>query len=217
MSKKSVTHHISDELLMAYSAGTLPEAFNLVIATHVSLSDDARARLREFEAVGGAVLEDSETVALSDDALEATLKLISTRAKDPIKTMRQQPGIFPSPLQDYVGGDVESVKWRRIGNGVKQAILPTDKGASVRLLYIPAGQELPDHGHHGTEMTLVLQGAFEDEDGRFERGDIEVADQDMEHTPVAAQGPDCICLAATDAPLKFNSLLPKVAQRFLRI
>ena len=130
---------------------------------------------------------------------------------------RASDGVFPSPLQDYVGGDLTDVKWRRVGKGVKQAILPTSNDASVRLLYIPAGCEMPDHGHHGMEMTLVLQGAFIDEDGRFGRGDIEVANEDTEHTPVADIGEACICLAATDAPLKFTSLIPRVAQKFLRI
>ncbi|MEM8591060.1 MAG: ChrR family anti-sigma-E factor [Pseudomonadota bacterium] len=212
-----IKHHLTDELLMSYCAGTLPEAFSLVVATHISLCDECRARMHEFEAVGGAVLEEAEEVALSDTALEATLKLISERAKDPIKTEKVPAGVFPKPLQDYVGGDVSAVKWRGLGNGVKQAILPTDKSASVRLLYIPAGGEMPDHGHGGTEITLVLQGAFIDEDGRYARGDVECADEHTEHTPIADIGEDCICLTATDAPLKFNKLMPKIAQRFFRI
>ena len=32
-----ITHHLSDQLLIGYSAGTLPEAFNLVVATHLSI------------------------------------------------------------------------------------------------------------------------------------------------------------------------------------
>ncbi|MEL7301675.1 MAG: ChrR family anti-sigma-E factor [Pseudomonadota bacterium] len=217
MTEQKIKHHLSDQLLMGYAAGTLPEAFNLVVATHISLCDECRARLGEFEAVGGAVLDGAEAAEMSEGSLDATLKLISRRAKDPIKTARVSQGVFPKPLQDYVGGDAEAVKWRRVGGGVKQAILPTSKDASVRLLYIPAGMEVPDHGHHGTELTLVLQGAFVDDDGRFARGDIEIANEELEHTPVADIGEDCICLSATDAPLKFNSLLPRVAQRFMRI
>ena len=38
-----ITHHLTDALLMAYSAGTLPEAFNLAVATHVSMCDACRA------------------------------------------------------------------------------------------------------------------------------------------------------------------------------
>ncbi|MEM1100414.1 MAG: ChrR family anti-sigma-E factor [Pseudomonadota bacterium] len=217
MTEQKIKHHLSDQLLMGYAAGTLPEAFNLVVATHISLCDECRARLGEFEAVGGAVLDGAEAAEMSEGSLDATLKLISRRAKDPIKTARVSQGILPKPLQDYVGGDADAVKWRRVGGGVKQAILPTSKDASVRLLYIPAGMEVPDHGHHGTELTLVLQGAFVDDDGRFARGDIEIANEELEHTPVADIGEDCICLSATDAPLKFNSLLPRVAQRFMRI
>lgn len=76
---------------------------------------------------------------------------------------------------------------------------------------------MPDHGHRGLELTLVLQGAFRDETDRFGAGDIEIADQELEHTPVAERGLDCICLAATDAPLRFNSFLPKLVQPFFRI
>ena len=42
-----IKHHISDDLLMGYAAGALPQAFDLVVASHVSLSDDARALAME--------------------------------------------------------------------------------------------------------------------------------------------------------------------------
>ena len=61
---------------------------------------------------------------------------------------------------------------------------------------------------------MVLQGAFYDESDRFGVGDVEVANEDMHHTPIAEAGTDCICLAATDAPLRFSGILPRLAQRF---
>jgi putative transcriptional regulator len=76
---------------------------------------------------------------------------------------------------------------------------------------------VPDHGHRGTELTLVLQGAFSDKTDRFGKGDIEVATQDLNHQPIAEMDEDCICLAATDAPLRFNSLIPRLLQPFLQI
>jgi putative transcriptional regulator len=213
----TIRHHLSDQLLMAYSAGQLPEAFNLVVATHVSLCDECRARLGSFDAVGGALIEEIEEIEMGEAALEAALARIdglpqATRA-EPMKPA----GIFPAPLADYVGGDLASVRWRRVGGGVKQAILPTGRNASARLLYIPAGVAVPDHGHRGTELTLVLQGAFADENDRFGRGDIEIANEEVEHTPVALEGEDCICLAATDAPLRFRGMIPRLAQPLLRI
>lgn len=212
-----INHHLTDPLMMAYSAGTLPEGFNLVVATHISLCDECRARMHEFDAVGGAVVEDEAPVELSDDSLAITLELIAKDDAPRHEAAAKRDGIFPAPLRDYVGGDLDSVKWRKVGGGVRQAILKTDKSASVRLLHIPAGVAVPDHGHRGTELTLVLQGAFVDETDRFAAGDIEVATEELDHQPVAEMGEDCICLAATDAPLRFNSWIPRMAQPFLRI
>ncbi|MEL6565845.1 MAG: ChrR family anti-sigma-E factor [Pseudomonadota bacterium] len=217
--KQNINHHLTDSILMGYAAGTLPEAFNLMVATHVSLCDECRARLEGFEAVGGAVLEQraSNEVAMDEGSLAATLSLIAGGAQDEIRVPTVANSVLPGPLQSYVGGDLDDVQWRAVGMGVKQAILPTSKDASARLLFIPAGAAMPDHGHQGLEMTMVLQGAFQDEDDYFARGDVEVADTDTHHTPVADIHEDCICLAVTDAPLQFQGLLPKIAQRFARI
>ena len=100
---------------------------------------------------------------------------------------------------------------------MKQSVIKTSSAATVRLLSIPAGAAMPDHGHRGTELTLVLKGAFTDEDGRFGRGDIEIANEDLHHTPIADDGADCICLAATDAPLRCRKLIPRIAQPFIGI
>ncbi|WP_072709462.1 ChrR family anti-sigma-E factor [Donghicola eburneus] len=213
---RDIKHHLTDQLLMAYSAGTLPEAFDLIVAAHLSMCDACRAAAESFDATGGALIEDLDTAELSDDSFAATMRLIEGAPKLSAPKPRKK-GVLPGPVQDFVGGDLESVKWRSIGMGVKQAIIPTEKDATARLLYIPAGCAVPDHGHRGTELTLVLQGAFQDETDHFGPGDIEVADEDLFHTPVADIGEDCICLAATDAPLRFRSLLPRLAQPFLRI
>ncbi len=213
----TIRHHISDQVLSAYAAGELAEAFNLIVATHVSMCDDCRAQLAAIEAFGGAMIDVGEAVEMSDSALEATLSRIEML---PQATMRVRPmsrGILPAPLAGYVGGDLSLIRWTALGKGVRQAILPTDRKATARLLYIPAGAQMPDHGHRGLEMTLVLQGAFADASDRFGPGDIEVADEEMEHTPVAEMGQDCICLAVTDAPLRFRGMLPRLAQPLFRI
>lgn len=215
---KQIKHHLTEPLLMGYAAGTLPEAFNLVVATHISMCDTCRAALAEYEAVGGEVMLHGDPIEVAEDALAATMAMIDGGivAKEAAPT-RTSDGLFPGPLQDYVSGDVDKLKWRKVGGGVSQLLLSTSKDASVRLLRIPAGTAVPDHGHQGTELTLVLQGAFTDESDRFGAGDVEVANQDMHHTPVAEHGMDCICLAATDAPLRFNGLVPRIAQRFIGI
>ena len=211
---KTINHHLTDQLLMGYSSGNLPEAFNLVVATHLSMCDDCRAALHAFDAVGGSLLDNNETSEMGDSSLAETLKLIA--AKPVVKKLAPSSSL-PGPLFDYIGDDLEGVKWRPVGMGVRQAVLKTSKNATARLLYIPAGLALPDHGHKGTELTLVIKGAFSDETARFSVGDVEVANEDIEHTPVAEIGEDCICLSATDAPLRFNGLVPRIVQPFLNI
>lgn len=215
----TIKHHLDDALLMAYSTGNLPEAFSLTVAAHISMCDECRARLGAFDTVGGALIDESDVAAMSDDSFEATMARIAgfDAAVKTSPKVSKPAGVLPSPLQDYVGGDLNAVNWKPLGMGVKQAILPTDKDATARLLFIPAGTAVPDHGHNGMELTLVLQGAYSDEHDRFSKGDIEIAGEDLDHTPIADIGEDCICLTATDARLKFHSFLPRLAQPFFRI
>ena len=209
-----IKHHLTNQLLIGYSAGTLPEAFSLVVATHLSMCDICRAAAEAFDAIGGSILDLEIQAPLEDDAFTRTLAMIS---KGPIASKAALVSDVPTPLSAYIGGDLRDVKWRSVGMGVRQSVLKTSKSATARLLYIPAGSTVPDHGHRGTELTLVLQGAFRDQTALFAAGDVEVANEDLNHTPVAEIGEDCICLAATDAPLLFNAWIPRIAQPFLRI
>lgn len=203
---------------MAYSAGNLPEAFNLAVATHISMCDACRAAVESYDALGGALIEDVDVAEMSPQALSDTLALIKSMDQvTPHEPAKAAEPDLPEPLAGYIGGSLNEVRWKPVGMGVKQAILPTSPDATARLLYIPAGMAVPDHGHNGTELTLVLRGAFFDETDRFGPGDIEVATEADQHTPIADIGEDCICLAVTDAPLKFKGLLPRLAQPFLRI
>ena len=60
-------------------------------------------------------------------------------------------------------------------------------------------------------------GGFQDRTGSFGRGGMEDAGEDLIHTPAAGRGGDCVCLADTDAPLKFTAFVPRLAQRFIKI
>lgn len=208
-------HPLPDAVLMGYATGTLTQAFDIVVATHVSLSDDSRARLESLEAIGGAVLDRIAPAEIDADSLQRVMGRIDGQA--PVARRASAAGTFPAPLRALVGGDEDAVRWRSLGGGVRHCVLHSDEGGTARLLKIPAGRAMPAHSHNGTEMSLVLKGAYRDEDGIFARGDIEVADASTSHRPVAEPGEDCICLVATDARLKFQGLLPRIAQPFLGI
>lgn len=209
----SINHHIPDALLNAYASGNLPHSFALVVAAHVSLCLECRASLEAHHAVGGAVLETGDSADISE-SLKADI-FAQLDAPVTVKPTYARSGAYPGPIMEALKG--KQPKWKSVGLGVRQSILSADEEGSVRLLYIPPGQAMPDHSHNGLEMTLVLQGSFSDETGHFGTGDIEIADSDLEHTPIAGEGEACICLAATDAPLQFSAFLPRLLQPLFRI
>ena len=217
MKKHDIKHHLSKELLLAYSAGQLEEGFSLAIATHISMCDDCRAALESYEAMGGALLDVSDPEEMGDDSFESVMALIENQPVQITESAEKVESDVPSALSDYIGGSLKDIKWRPIGLGVKQSLLKTSGNSTARLLYIPAGTAVPHHSHNGNELTLVLKGAFEDEVARFGPGDVEMADEDLDHQPIAVEGEDCICLAVTDAPLKFQTFIHKLVQPFLKI
>ena len=212
-----IKHHLSEDLLMKYSNGTLCEAFSLAVATHISMCDDCRAALESYEAMGGALLDVSDPEEMGVDSFESVMALIENQPVQITQNAERVESDVPSALSDYIGGSLKDIKWRPIGLGVKQSLLKTSGNSTARLLYIPAGTAVPHHSHNGNELTLVLKGAFEDEIARFGPGDVEMADEDLDHQPIAVEGEDCICLAVTDAPLKFQTFMHKLVQPFLKI
>lgn len=222
----TIRHHVSDELLLAYAAGTLEEGWRLAVATHLALCPDCRKRLSVMEDAGGQLLEDITPEPAMATPFEHLRQRIlredaTTRpapASRPAASERIAPPVLPEPLRSYVGGDVETLKWRSLGRGAYHIPIRTADGTTmVRLLRIPAGKPVPEHGHGGRELTLVLSGSFYDGEALFARGDLEEADANVQHQPVATPGEDCICLAVTDAPLKFKSWLVRLVQPVLGI
>lgn len=209
----AINHHTPDALLAAYASGSLAQPFAVVVAAHVSMCLECRAALLAHQTVGGAVMEVGAQSAVSDGLKASILDQLDDEPAPEVTYARSS--IFPSPVMAALKG--KPPRWKSLGMGVRQSILSADDTGSVRLLYIPGGRAMPDHSHSGMELTLVLQGSFSDETGRFGVGDMEVAFDDLEHTPTADIGPACICLAAAEAPLRFSSIIPRMLQPIFRI
>jgi len=209
----AITHHTPDALLAAYASGSLQQPYALVVAAHISLCLECRAAYEAHQAAGGVVLDMSVTENVSEGLKSNVLDFLDAPVVP--KPTYQRSGVYPGPVMEALKG--KPPRWKSLGMGVRQSILSAGQEGSVRLLHIPPGQAVPDHSHNGLELTLVLQGSFSDNTGRFGVGDLEVADQDLAHTPIADPGAPCICLAATDAPLRFNSFIPRLLQPLFRI
>lgn len=225
----SVQHQVSDELLLDYASGSLAEGWSLAVATHLALCPQSRARLARIEAAGGAMLDMVDVDEKPD--MDKAWQSIRTRLDSSATTMTAPqpdkpklaapaaaPPVVPEPLRSYLGFDTDQLQWKSLGRGAYHIPIKTSDGeTSVRLLRIPAGKPVPEHSHGGRELTLVLKGSFYDGTQRFARGDLEEADETMQHQPIADKGEDCICLAVTDAPLRFKSRFLRLVQPILGI
>lgn len=204
----NIIHHISDELLSKYYQGELDYATSLVIASHISLCDQCRSSLEAIDVIGGAILDDEDVAQIDDDLQDRIMAAISDEPSEQPSMTSFHP--YTEPVITALGGQLP--KWRTMGGGVKQCLIRREKKSSVRLLWIEAGRPVPEHTHCGNELTLVLQGAFSDKTGKFARGDVEMADESLEHQPIAMEGEPCICLASTSDNLIFKDLLPRALQ-----
>jgi putative transcriptional regulator len=208
------------ELLLDYASGALAEGPALLVASHLAYSEQARADVAALEAAAGDMLAAMPAETMSDDALTRTLARIDA---EPAPKPKGSPNdaalgivgtILPMPLRRYLPDDAH---WRPALGGIEEIELPLgDKSYRATLMRIGAGRGLPAHRHAGSEYTLVLAGGFSDGRGRFDRGDVCVADPSVEHRPVADSDQPCICLVIAEAPVRLTGVFGRFLNPFLK-
>jgi putative transcriptional regulator len=214
----TVSHHPSDELMLDYAAGTMSPALELAIATHLTFCSYCRSTSGLMDSVGGQLLVDTAGTASSAQSFDTVMARISAEQVNASAVAEPDRAIFPRALRNALGSDLEGVPWKRLGMGAYHYVIPVnDPAATARLLRIPAGRPVPVHTHKGTELTVVLCGAFSDATGSYGRGDLQEADDTLLHQPHAAPAEDCVCLAVTQEPLRFESWAARLVQPFLGI
>ena len=211
-------HHPSEPVLAAYAAGSLADGPSLVVSAHLERCPRCRAELDLYEAVGGALIAEAEPVAMSQDALALALARIE-RPPEPPSPPPAPPRLGPDGLTLPRALARRGVGPRRfVGPGIWVAPIASKRpeGWRTYLLRAPSGIRVPHHGHNGDEFTIILQGSFIDETGRYGPGDFAEVGIDAEHHP-EAQGPQaCICLISGEGGIKAGGLL-KWAQPFLGV
>lgn len=220
-------HHIDPTTLIEYAAGNLPEPVAMLTATHMALCPTCRQTNAMLEDAGGALIDDALTDAKPGEmGPSATLrKAVFDRLEDDDLSQTSSSAhqsvrpdlIIPRPLRDYLGDRVEALEFRKIANGLEAIdILPDYPQYTTRLMRISASKSMPMHAHNGVEYTLVLEGGFSDGSNVYHRGDVAVADADIEHKPVAEPGVDCLCLAVNHASVRLTGPLGRLLNPFVK-
>lgn len=203
--------HPDPATLLSFAAASLPEPLAAVVAAHLDMCPQCRAEVADLDLLGAALL--TETPAIDHRAFVAP-----QRPADSAHATRRRhvdpTAMLPASLCSAFGLSFETIPWKRLGPGIMHHRLPLSPGVGgdLRLLRIAPGRTMPDHGHRGSELTLVLEGAFCDATGSYRRGDVQDVDETIEHTPVTDARVGCICLIASEKPARFKSLVGRLVQ-----
>ena len=206
---ESIRHHVPDEALLGYAAGTATGAASLAIACHAALCSACAARILDLEAVGGALLEASGGAELPPDALASVLarldgppEPLARAAAVPESPALLRPYALPRPLRALLGRAAAPVRWRFVIPGVRAIDLDAGTpGDAVRLIAFKGGVTIPLHDHGGPEHIVVFSGALEEDGARFGRGDISIRAEGEQHEQRVAPGEPCIALTVNEGKL----------------
>ncbi|QSZ22774.1 ChrR family anti-sigma-E factor [Rhizobium sp. NZLR1] len=193
-----------DALMAHYVAGSLPEPARVLVRSHLEMTPDNRSLVKSLELLAGEALESAPVAAIADrDRRLSAIFSSAPPVSVPRAAARPENVLFPQALRDLVGREVEDVPWRKRLPGFKEYCFDMD-GCEVNLMWIRPGRALPAHTHKGMELILILDGAFNDERGRFGPGDISIADETVDHRPVAEKDRPCIAFAVSDGPVRLT-------------
>ena len=216
-----IKYHPEDDVLLKYVSGHYDTAYSLVLASHVSQCLRCQNTVALHQEIAGQALQEQAPVEMSISALDLLERPVKTEAP---KTRPQAPdysktfGIqTPGILATYLGKALDSLKWQSLSPSLKQHVIKADGKAVARLLWMAPGKSVPPHGHQGEEMTLILSGGYYDGDEAYTAGDLHIADHKTPHVPVAMEDKPCLVLTATDEPLIFSGMIPKLLQPFYKI
>jgi len=193
---------VKNELIFDFASGALGASKSIFASTYLFLNTKASNLNSTFESLlGDSLLENKDTPV-------SKLKYTDC-ISDKMKTQKQDLNKF-GPLSKIIG-PLDKIKWKQVFKGLNEFTTKIHGDDELKLIKMDPGASVPLHSHGGKEYILVLEGSFCDEYGKYSRGDIQINDQKIKHTPIASQNDGCICLTITEKDVifygKFGSFL----------
>ncbi|ESP94418.1 MULTISPECIES: ChrR family anti-sigma-E factor [Pseudoalteromonas] len=215
-----IKYHPSKQLMQKHVAGELPVGLSVAIAAHIELCDACKLELDALEAKQAESAFESNASNCSDIADTSAEENLAFEAMiNDITQLEMSSAMVPREPQmfDYQDKSVQlprAIAALKLGSfinagKVSRARFELDEGPlRSSLLHIRPGGEIPEHTHTGFELTLLLDGSFEDESGSYVPGDFIMLDGRHNHTPKTEEG--CLCFTLVDSALHFNKGLSKL-------
>lgn len=197
----------SGEICLHYAAGVIDPALAMLVAAHLRHAPETADEIERLRRGFGALLSGEAPAQLSAGACE--------RALAGLETQDAASATPPDPPREEI--DVGALRWRWAGPG--RRIAPIDVPGSrykTFALEVGAGRAMLEHSHRGQEWTLVLRGAYRDEDGVVRAGDFVESDSETLHRPVADAREGCLCVSVLSEPLAVGGVAGALTRWLLR-
>ena len=167
---------VKNQLIFDFASGILGPAKSLFASTYLQLNSNASKISNTFENMLGENLIDNENIQSASNP------------KDPLTSFF---------------GNLNNLNWKHVYKGFKEYTASIDDKDVLKLIKMDPGVSVPLHSHVGKEYILVLEGSFCDEYGEYSKGDIQINDQKIKHTPIASKDTGCVCLSITEKDVIF--------------
>jgi putative transcriptional regulator len=210
-----IKHHPNDAILKNFVDGTLADSVSLIVSSHVELCEHCQAKVQQLTAnAADSVFDDQQTVTSNEmdsfltddidfdfdviDQITADLsQSIEVESKAEQVTVADTTFTIPRALSSIARKD-----WMNIGKISRARRDVEDDAHHTSLLHIDKDGQVPCHTHKGFEITLLLEGSFEDEMGVYNKGDFIWLDGNHTHQPATKEG--CVCLTVSSDALYFT-------------
>lgn len=215
-----IKYHPDHNQLLQFARGEAEPAWALLIAAHVDMCPHCQDELDSItEKLSEQLLPEASpaTTEISFDSMMfdiMKLEPIKTETVIPEKHFLEWEGRqfeLPRALR-RVATKTES--WTKLVGKLWQA--PVDLGdmGKGHFIYMEKGGSVPEHTHRGNELTLVINGEFEDGHRCYDTGDFILMNQDNTHMPVSNHDDGCLVFSFVDQPLHFTSGLARLLNPF---
>ena len=212
-----IKHHPDVNLLVDYVSGNLSPAKAACIAAHNSYCGICRKTTFQLETLGAELFKGLECQSVSSSTFDSVLARLDKPPSSQSTQWESKDESFPLVLKKLMSKEFADLEWRRVTSSLSVSQLDTgDSKHECALYQIAAGGKIPEHDHEGAEMTVVISGGFSDRQGVYHKGDFIFREKDQIHAPTALESEDCICLAVSDAPLRFTGWKYRWMNPFLR-
>jgi putative transcriptional regulator len=201
-----INHHPSEQVLTSFAAAELPTSVSVAVAIHIEMCPHCQEKVNNLTSkLADKSLSDDVINEGIDMDLEAMMNDITAdEGKDyypPVAQSHQDLNgkkiTYPAALKQ-----LSVTNWQSVGKLARSRVQLDDGPLRSSIYHIDAGGDIPQHTHNGFEVTVLLDGSFDDEFGTYQKGDFIWLDSEHNHNPITKEG--CVCYAVVSDSLHFT-------------